>query len=60
MKCILSFRVAKYLLAEGCRMVDIETSHKITGNVCFIFEDGPILSAAMSRLPKLPHTREER
>ena len=55
MKCILSFRVAKHLLSKGCSIVDIETSHKIPGNVVFIFEDTPQLSAALSALPKLAH-----
>ena len=58
MKCILSLRVAKYLLGQGCTVVDIETSHKKAGNVVFIFKEGPELSAALKSLPKL--TKEER
>ena len=50
-KCILSFRVAKHLLANGCRIVNIETSHKVPGNVVFVFEDTPELTAAMKSLP---------
>lgn len=53
MKCILSFRVAKYLISQGCTVVDIDTSHKKAGNVVFIFEDGPKLSAALKSLPKI-------
>lgn len=59
MKCILSFRVAKYLLAQGFRIVDIETSHKFAGNVVFIFEDTPELAAAMASIPQKPNYKRE-
>lgn len=49
MKCILSFRVAKQLLAHGFRLVDIEPSHKIAGNICFIFEDSEALQRELAK-----------
>lgn len=52
MKCILSYRVAKYLLEQGCTLVDIDTSHKKPGSIVFIFKKGPELSAALESLPK--------
>lgn len=51
MKCILSFRVAKHLLAEGCEIVDLDTSHKYEGNVVFVFKDDEKLKEAMNTLP---------
>lgn len=51
-KCILSLRVARHLLAEGCRMVDVETSHKHAGNLVFIFEDNQDLADALTKLPR--------
>ncbi|MGN7409856.1 DUF5659 domain-containing protein [Sporosarcina sp. SAFN-010] len=58
MKCILSFRVAKYLLAQGCKLIDIDTSHKVPGNVVFIFEQSQQLSKALSQLPKIEEIRK--
>jgi hypothetical protein len=39
MKCILSLRIARHLLAQGFRITDIEPSRKIEGALVFIFED---------------------
>lgn len=52
MKCILSFRVAKHLLAQGHRLVDIDTSRKIQGNVVFIFEETPALLKSLAEIPR--------
>lgn len=60
MKCILSYRVAKHLLAEGCRIKDIDTSHKVKGNIVFIFEDTPELQDAMDKLPKRTRVTKQR
>jgi len=57
MKCILSYRVAKHLIEQGCQIVDISNSHKIKGNIVFIFEDTPELSEAMNNLPKIKYEK---
>ncbi|MGC4378978.1 DUF5659 domain-containing protein [Fictibacillus sp. Mic-4] len=49
-KCILSMRVARYLLAHGFRIVDVEPSRKFHGEVVFIFEDTPELTAELAKL----------
>ncbi|MEK5107221.1 DUF5659 domain-containing protein [Cytobacillus sp. FSL K6-0129] len=51
-KCILSIRVAKYLLLNGFRIVDIEPSRKFNGQVVFIFEETPALIEELSKLHK--------
>jgi Domain of unknown function (DUF5659) len=52
LKCILSFRVAKHLLAQGFKIVDIETSHKIPGNIVFIFKDSEELRAELVKFSR--------
>ncbi|MEC5272404.1 DUF5659 domain-containing protein [Caldifermentibacillus hisashii] len=52
MKCILSFRVAKHLLAQGFRLVDIEQSYKFPGNIVFIFEDCDALQAELAKFER--------
>lgn len=49
-KCILSLRVARHLLANGFRIVDVEPSRKFIGQVVFIFEDSPELDAELAKL----------
>ena len=57
-KCILSYRVAKYLLGEGFTVIDVERSSKIKGNVVFIFDDSPQLTAALGNLPVPPRKEQ--
>lgn len=52
MKCILSFRVARHLLAQGFKIVDLDTSHKIPGNIVFIFEDSEPLRAELAKFDR--------
>lgn len=49
-KCILSIRVAKHLLSNGFRIVDVEPSRKFSGQVVFIFEETPALRKELSKL----------
>lgn len=49
MKCILSLRIARHLLAQGFRIVDVEQSRKHIGNIVFIFEDTPELSVELAK-----------
>ena len=53
MKCILSFRVARFLLSRGFKIVDISTSSKIPGNLVFVFEQSEELNKALAELPKI-------
>ncbi|WP_420806001.1 DUF5659 domain-containing protein [Neobacillus bataviensis] len=50
MKCILSLRVARLLLAKGFQIVDIEPSRKHTGNLVFIFADSEELRQVLANL----------
>jgi hypothetical protein len=49
-KCILSLRVARQLLAQGFRLIDVEPSRKLPGRLVFIFEDTAELNAALAQL----------
>lgn len=49
-KCILSMRVARHLLTQGFRIVDVEPSRKFIGQVVFIFEDTQELNEELSKL----------
>lgn len=51
-KCILSLNVARYLLAEGFALTDIDTSKKIRGKLVFIFKNSPQLQAAIQNYQK--------
>lgn len=50
MKCILSYRVAKHLLSRGFRIVDIDTSRKIPGNIVFVFEQSNALERELAKI----------
>ncbi|MEH7456553.1 hypothetical protein V7183_04820 [Bacillus sp. JJ1127] len=52
MKCILSLRVARHLLAKGFRIIDIEQSRKIPGTLAFVFERSAELEQELSTLRK--------
>jgi Domain of unknown function (DUF5659) len=52
MKCILSLRVARHLIAEGFRLIDIEQSRKIPGTLVFVFEHTPALEKVLMKLGK--------
>ncbi|WP_186306512.1 DUF5659 domain-containing protein [Siminovitchia fortis] len=52
MKCILSYRVAKHLLSKGFKIVDIDTSHKIPGNIVFIFERSEELNRELAEIKR--------
>lgn len=49
-KCILSLRIARHLLENGFRIIDIEPSRKIDGNLVFIFEDTSELRKELAQL----------
>lgn len=50
MKCILSLRVARRLLAKGFRVIDVEPSRKIPGTLVFIFEGSSELDKVLLNL----------
>jgi hypothetical protein len=50
MKCILSLRVARHLLAQGFRLTDVEPSRKFSGQIVFIFEDTAELRGELAAL----------
>lgn len=50
MKCILSLRVARHLLAEGFRLIDAEPSRKFSGQIVFIFEDSEALRKVLAEI----------
>ncbi|WP_176525828.1 DUF5659 domain-containing protein [Bacillus sp. AFS001701] len=52
MKCILSLRVARHLLAKGFRLIDVEPSRKINGHLVFIFEATPELLEELAKQGK--------
>lgn len=52
MKCILSLRVARQLLANGFQIIDIEQSKKIPGTLVFVFEHTEALEQELSKLRK--------
>lgn len=49
-KCILSMRVARDLLAKGCKMIDVDTSTARPGNVVFIFEVDEHFNQALAEI----------
>jgi hypothetical protein len=49
-KCILSLRVARQLLAQGFRLIDVEPSRKLPGRLVFIFANTPELNDALAQL----------
>lgn len=46
-KCILSLKVARHLLAQGFRIVDIEKSRKHRNRLVFLFEESDALQQAI-------------
>ncbi|MBS4193483.1 DUF5659 domain-containing protein [Lederbergia citri] len=52
MKCILSYRVAKHLLSKGFKIVDIDTSRKIPGNIVFVFEQSEALNYELEKITR--------
>jgi hypothetical protein len=50
MKCILSLRVARHLLAKGFRLIDVEPSRKFDGKLVFVFEDSEELRQELANL----------
>nr|WP_186324695.1 hypothetical protein [Paenibacillus bovis] len=52
MKCILSYRVAKHLLSKGFKIVDLDTSYKIRGNIVFIFEQSEALERELAKMKR--------
>ena len=51
-KCILSLRLARKLLNNGFRIMDIEQSKKISGTLVFVFEHTEALEEELSKLGK--------
>lgn len=51
-KCILSLNLARYLLAQGFSITDVETSKKVPGKIVFIFRNSPQLHAAIRNYQK--------
>ncbi|MGP4080970.1 DUF5659 domain-containing protein [Pseudalkalibacillus sp. R45] len=51
-KCILSLGMARYLLAQGFAMVDVDRSKKFQGKLVFIFQNSPQLSEALKNYKK--------
>jgi hypothetical protein len=51
-KCILSLHIARYLLAAGFTVIDIDTSKKIRGKLVFIFKNSSQLQEAMQNYLK--------
>jgi hypothetical protein len=46
-KCVLSLHLARYLLAQGFRIVDIEKSRKHRNRLVFLFEESDALQQAI-------------
>jgi hypothetical protein len=51
-RCILSLKLARYLLAQGYSIADIDTSKKISGKLVFIFKNSPELNKAILNYQK--------
>lgn len=49
-KCVLSLRVARALIGQGFRVVDVGTSHKFPGRVVIKFANTPELNAALDEI----------
>lgn len=49
-KCILSLKVARYLLSRGCKLVDVDTSSVRPGNLVFIFTVDDHFSKTLSEI----------
>ncbi|WP_428833885.1 DUF5659 domain-containing protein [Lysinibacillus telephonicus] len=52
-KCILSLSVARTLLSQGCKLVDVDTSSKRAGKLVFVFERNEFFDQRLAELSKV-------
>lgn len=51
-KCILNLRTARFLLSRGCKMIDVDHSHRRKGSLVFVFVNDKVLSDSLKELAK--------
>ena len=51
-KCILNLRTARFLLSRGCKMVDVDHSHRRKGALVFVFVNDEVLSDSLNELTR--------